>query len=238
MSKSHHITFVGAGPGAADLITVRGQHALQKADVVLYDALIDAGLLDYCKADVLLVDVGKRCSKGNAKPQDVINELLITHGLQFDNVVRLKGGDPSIFGRLDEEIVAAKNAGLSVEVVPGVTAALAAAAAAQTPLTRRGVTRSIRFLTATVGTQQPTSAWDVALDPSETMVFYMAGKQLHEIGQRLLSSGFALETPVMIVRGASWTNQECQRLLLKDLPEWVLSDSDAPCLLMVGVALV
>ena len=232
------ITFVGAGPGAADLITVRGQRALQSADVVLFDALIDPNLLNDCRADVLRVDVGKRCSKGNAKPQSEINALLIEYGLKYSNVVRLKGGDPSMFGRLDEEISAAKNAGLTVEVVPGVTAALAAAAVAQTPLTRRGMTRSVRFLTATVGTAQPENDWDAALNPAETLVFYMAGKQLVEIGRRLLTKGLSPSTPVMIVRGASWKTEECQRLTLSQLPEWQLHDSDAPCLLMVGLALV
>ena len=235
---NHTITFVGAGPGAADLITVRGQRALQSADVVLFDALIDPNLLNDCRADVLRVDVGKRCSKGNAKPQSEINALLLEYGLKYPHVVRLKGGDPSMFGRLDEEISAAKDAGLTVEVVPGVTAALAAAAVAQTPLTRRGVTRSVRFLTATVGTAQPENDWDASLNPSETLVFYMAGKQLGEIGRRLLAKGLSPATPVMIVRGASWTNEECQRLTLSQLPDWQLHDSDAPCLLMVGLALV
>ena len=235
---SHTIIFVGAGPGAADLITVRGFKALQNADVVLFDALIDPSLLNDCRADVLRVDVGKRCSKGNAKPQSEINALLIEYGLKYPNVVRLKGGDPSIFGRLDEEISAAKDTGLTVEVVPGVTAALAAAAVAQTPLTRRGVTRSVRFLTATVGTAQPENDWDASLNPSETLVFYMAGKQLGEIGRRLLAKGLSPSTPVMIVRGASWRTEECQRLTLSQLPEWQLHDSDAPCLLMVGLALV
>lgn len=234
---SHIITFVGAGPGAADLITVRGQRALQNAQVVLFDALLDVDLLSYCAPDVLLIDVGKRCSKNSAKPQDEINALLVEHGLAHERTVRLKGGDPSIFGRIDEEISAARAAGLTVEVVPGVTAALAAAAAAQTPLTRRGITRSIRFLTATVGAAQPSNAWDQALDPSETMVFYMAGKQLQEIGVRLLASGFSASTPVLIVRGASWVNEDCQRLTLNDLPSWTLEESSAPCLLMVGVAL-
>ena len=235
---NHTIIFVGAGPGAADLITVRGLRALQNADVVLFDALIDPNLLNDCRADVLRVDVGKRCSKGNAKPQSEINTLLLEYGLKFPNVVRLKGGDPSMFGRLDEEISAAKDAGLTVEVVPGVTAALAAAAVAQTPLTRRGVTRSVRFLTATVGTAQPENDWDASLNPSETLVFYMAGKQLGEIGRRLLAKGLSPSTPVMIVRGASWRTEECQRLTLSQLPEWQLHDSDAPCLLMVGLALV
>jgi uroporphyrin-III C-methyltransferase len=234
---SHHITFVGAGPGAADLITVRGQKALQNAQVVLFDALIDDGLLAYCAPDVVLVDVGKRCPKNTAKPQDEINALLIEHGLKYARTVRLKGGDPSIFGRLDEELAAAKKAGLTVEVVPGVTAALAAAAAAQTPLTRRGVTRSIRILTATVGAAQPHNDWDAALDPSETMVFYMAGKQLREIGLRLLLAGFSAQTPTLIVRGASWSNQDCVRLTLQGLPDYVLSNSDAPTILMVGLAL-
>jgi uroporphyrin-III C-methyltransferase len=234
---SHRITFVGAGPGAADLITVRGQKALQNAQVVLFDALIDDGLLAYCPLGVILVDVGKRCSKNTAKPQDEINTLLIKYGLKYARTVRLKGGDPSIFGRLDEEIAAVKQAGLTVEIVPGVTAALAAAAVAQTPLTRRGVTRSVRILTATVGTTQPHNDWDAALDPSETMVFYMAGKQLQEIGLQLLFAGFSAKTPTLIVRGASWSNQGFVRLTLEDLPEYVLDNSDAPTILMVGLAL-
>lgn len=234
---SHRVIFVGAGPGAADLITVRGQRALQNAQVVLFDALLDEGLLAYCSPDVLLVDVGKRCSKNNTKPQDEINSLLVEYGLQYECTVRLKGGDPSIFGRIDEEIAAVRIAGLDIEVIPGVTAALAAAAVAQVPLTRRGMTRSIRFLTATVGVMQPSNDWDATIDPTETMVFYMAGKQLCEIGERLLARGLSSGTPILIVRGASWLDEACYRLELKDLPSLVLSESNAPCILMVGLAL-
>lgn len=233
----HIITFVGAGPGAADLITVRGMHALQVADVVLYDALIDPELLNHCSKDVLRVDVGKRCGLGRSRPQDDINALLVEYGLQFKNVVRLKGGDPSIFGRLDEELGAVRAVGLQVEIIPGVTSALAAAAAAQTPLTRRGVARSVRLMTASIGEQQPAHAWGQTIDPSETLVFYMAGRQIQQIGVNLLAHGFAADTPVLLMRGVSWADQVEQRLVLSDLPNMTTDAAAAPAVLLVGMAL-
>ena len=158
MNPSHTITFVGAGPGATDLITLRGVKVLQTAQVVLYDALIDHGVLAHAHPDAIMVDVGKRgvgekC--GQSKKQADINAELIRYGLQYERVVRLKGGDPAIFGRLDEEIDAVLSVGLNYEIVPGVSSALAAAASAKTALTRRGVARSVRLLTASVGNDQP-----------------------------------------------------------------------------------
>ncbi|MGB5108763.1 MAG: uroporphyrinogen-III C-methyltransferase [Formosimonas sp.] len=235
--NTHTITFVGAGPGAADLITLRGMRALQAAQVVLYDALIDPELLNHCAFDVLRVDVGKRCGLGRSRPQDDINALIVEHGLKYAKVVRLKGGDPSIFGRLDEEITAVRAAGLNIEVVPGITTALAAAAAAQTPLTRRGVSRSVRLMTASVGQNQPSNGWDAHIDPSETMVFYMAGRQVQQIGLNLLARGLAPETPVLIMRGVSWANQSEQRAVLGELLSLEIDIADAPCVLLVGLAL-
>ena len=231
------ITFVGAGPGAADLITLRGLKALQTAQVVLFDALIDKDLLAHCAADAILIDVGKRCASGKSRPQHETNELLIEYGLKFSKVVRLKGGDPSIFGRLDEEIAAVKSASLSFEVVPGITTALAAAAAAKTPLTRRGVSRSLRLMTASVGQNQPLNNWDAHLDPSETMVFYMAGRHLKDIGLALLNKGITPETPALIMHGVSWPSQTEQRTTIEEIIQMDHALGDGPCVLLVGLAL-
>lgn len=130
---------------------------------------------------------------GASRPQHETNQLLIEYGLKFARVVRLKGGDPSIFGRLDE-ITAVKSVGLSFEVVLGITTAASAAAAAQTPLTRRGVSRSLRLMTASIGQNQPLNNWDAHLEPSETMVFYMAGRHLKHIGLALLDKGITRNT--------------------------------------------
>ena len=151
--------------------------------------------------------------------------------------MRLKGGDPSIFGRLDEEITAVKSVGLSFEVVPGITTALAAAAAAQTPLTRRGVSRSLRLMTASIGQNQPLNNWDAHLEPSETMVFYMAGRHLKHIGLALLDKGITPETPALIMHGVSWPNQSEQRTTVQALTQMDAVLSDGPCVLLVGLAL-
>src|SRR5215212_3203537 len=145
------VIFIGAGPGAADLITVRGAQRLSSADVVLFDALTDPALRIYAPK-ARWIDVGKRGFADARHPsgpaydstkQDAINALIVEHALESDVVVRLKGGDPSIFGRLEEELEAMRAAGIACEVVPGVSAALAAAADTQRPLTRRGSGRSV-----------------------------------------------------------------------------------------------
>ncbi|TAL17676.1 MAG: uroporphyrinogen-III C-methyltransferase, partial [Aquabacterium sp.] len=171
-----HVIFIGAGPGTADLITVRGARLLGTANVVLYDALADPTLREYAPA-ADWVDVGKRGFSGlpgrDSNGQARINELLVQYGRTSGTVVRLKGGDPSIFGRLDEELAAVKAAGITCEVVPGVTAALAAAASSQKPLTRRGSGRSVSLATAM------TRTGDLhATRTADTEIYYMAGRQL------------------------------------------------------------
>ena len=191
------VIFIGAGPGAADLITVRGAARLAQADVVLFDALTDPALRALAP-HALWVNVGKRgfCdSTGQAS----INALLVKHANEVGVVVRLKGGDPSVFGRLEEELEALSQAGIVREVVPGVTAALAAAASAQRPLTRRGTGRSVSLATAMTreGALQATRSAD-------TEVFYMAGKQLAALSRRLLAAGWPADTPVSVVSRAGW----------------------------------
>ncbi|MBV8379349.1 MAG: uroporphyrinogen-III C-methyltransferase [Paucibacter sp.] len=192
------VTFVSAGPGAADLITVRGLRALQRADVVLFDALTDPTLRDYAP-DARWLDVGKRgfC---DSTAQSAINATLVRAAREHANVVRLKGGDASVFGRLEEELAALAEAGIGSEVVPGVTAALAAAAEARRPLTRRGAGRSVALTTAMTreGELQTANSAHIV----DTEVFYMAGRQLGQLARRLADAGWATNTPVLVVSRA------------------------------------
>ena len=189
------VIFVSAGPGAADLITLRGARALGRADVVLFDALTDPALRDLAP-QARWIDVGKRGFCDSAK-QETINALLVRHALDAEVVVRLKGGDASVFGRLEEELQALLDAGVESEVVPGVTAAIAAAAQAQRPLTRRGKGRSVSLTTAMTRDGELQAARS-----ADTEVFYMAGQQLGALARKLGEAGWAPDTPVLVVSRA------------------------------------
>jgi uroporphyrin-III C-methyltransferase len=200
-----HVVFIGAGPGAADLITVRGAQRLAGADVVLFDALTDPALRAYAPQAQWL-DVGKRGFRtdgGSSTSQTQIDALLVRLAQQHKVVVRLKGGDPSVFGRLEEELQALAAAGISSEVVPGVTAALAAAAHTQRPLTRRGLGRSVSLSTAITQASQLQHAAGLA-PHADTEVFYMAGRQLGKLGRALRAAGWPAHTPVSVVSRAGW----------------------------------
>ena len=194
------VIFIGAGPGAADLITVRGAQRLASADVVLFDALTDPALRVYAPK-ARWIDVGKRGFE-HATAQATIDAWLVQLAHDHPVVVRLKGGDPSVFGRLEEELQALQAAGVPCEVVPGVTAALAAAAGTQRPLTRRGQGRSVSLSTAMTrdGEQRVGSHAD-------TEVFYMAGRQLPRLGRRLQDAGWSADTPVCVVSRAGWPDE-------------------------------
>ncbi|CAM5797763.1 uroporphyrinogen-III C-methyltransferase [Rhizobacter fulvus] len=194
------VIFIGAGPGAADLITMRGAARLGQAEVVLFDALTDPALRALAP-NAKWVDVGKR-GFADSTGQATINALLVRYAAEATTVVRLKGGDPSVFGRLEEELEALAAAGIACEVVPGVTAALAAAAATQRPLTRRGTGRSVSLSTAMTreGQLQATRSAD-------TEVFYMAGKQLAALSRRLRAAGWPDDTPAHVVSRAGWPDQ-------------------------------
>jgi len=195
-----HVHFIGAGPGAADLITLRGARALSQATVVLFDALTDPALREFAPQAQWL-DVGKRgfCE---ATAQTRINALLVQHAAAGARVARLKGGDPSVFGRLEEEIQALDGAGISYEVVPGVTSALAAAAATGRPLTRRGNGRSVALSTAMTAERELRAS-----KRADTEVFYMAGRQLAELSRRLQEAGWAGDAPASVVSRAGWPDQ-------------------------------
>lgn len=221
------VVFVGAGPGAADLITVRGARALGRAEVVLFDALTDPALRELAP-HAQWIDVGKRgfC---DSTGQTRINALLVKHASQGRQVVRLKGGDPSVFGRLEEELLALDEAGIASEVVPGVTSAIAAAAATRKPLTRRGSGRSVSLTTA--------MSWTGELRASrtaDTEVFYMAGRQLPALARALAQAGWPADTAVSVVSRAGWPDQLASEHRVDTLAEASVLHAGRPTVVAVG----
>lgn len=227
MDANGTVVFIGAGPGAADLITLRGARRLAEADVVLFDALTDPALRELApRAE--WIDVGKRgfC---DSTAQTRINALLVKLARRHRTVVRLKGGDPSVFGRLEEELDALAEAGIASEVVPGVTAAIAAAAATQRPLTRRGNGRSVSLATAM--TREGSLR---ASRSADTEVFYMAGRQLGPLSRQLLQAGWPAETPVSVVSRAGCANQLHSDHTVASLAEASLLHAGRPTVVAVG----
>lgn len=221
------VAFVGAGPGAADLITLRGARLLAQADVVLFDALADPALRELAP-QARWIDVGKR-GFHHATPQAAIDALLVRHARAQRLVVRLKGGDPGIFGRLEEELQALAAAGIACEVVPGVTAAIAAAADMQRPLTRRGGGRSVCLSTAMTRQAELRGGRH-----ADTEVFYMAGRQLGALGRALLAAGWAEDTPVCVVSRAGWPDRLGSDHRLDDLGQAALLHAGCPTVVTVG----
>lgn len=224
-----HVVFIGAGPGAADLITVRGARRLAEAEVVLFDALTDPALRELAP-NARWIDVGKRgfC---HAPKQTEINAVLVRCAHEYRRVVRLKGGDPSVFGRLEEELLALAEAGIGCEVVPGVTAAIAAAAATQRPLTRRGLGRSVSLSTAMT---KEGSLAEATPPSADTEVFYMAGRQLAALGRRLLAAGWPADTPVLVVSQAGTPDQRASDHRLDALAAASMLHAGRPAIVTVG----
>jgi uroporphyrin-III C-methyltransferase len=249
LSKLGKVYLVGAGPGAADLITVRGANLLAKADIVFHDALVDPAMLELCP-QAIKEPVGKRCGKLSSV-QHFINKRLIDAAHKYQIIVRLKGGDPMMFGRADEEIQALKKHHIEVEVVPGITAALAGAAAIQQSLTLRGVSRSVAFVTlaqANEATENVASEIErnqnaPLQNPSaDTLVYYMGRKDASNIAKQLIqgNSQHASETPAHILEAVSTKNERHWSSTLGELSigkanDWF--DSASPALIMVGEAL-
>jgi uroporphyrin-III C-methyltransferase len=234
------VFLVGAGPGAVDLITVRGAKLLEQADIVFYDALVDPEMLLLCP-QATQVAVGKRCGKLSSA-QQFINKRLVDAAQKYQTVVRLKGGDPMLFGRADEEIQTLKATGIAVEVVPGITAALAGAASLQQSLTLRGVSRSVAFVTLAQGAENLTPGKPIANPSADTLVYYMGRKDAAHIAKQLIESGVnhTVDTPVQILEAVSTTKERHWSSNLGELAQgkadaWF--DSSSPALIMVGEAL-
>jgi uroporphyrin-III C-methyltransferase len=226
------VIFVSAGPGAADLITLRGARALERADVVLFDALTDPALRDLAP-NARWLDVGKRGFCDSAK-QESINALLVAQAQKHAVVVRLKGGDASIFGRLEEELIALAEAGIESEVVPGVTSAIAAAAHSQRPLTRRGEGRSVSLTTAMTRDGELQAAHSLK-GRADTEVFYMAGQQLGALSRKLQEAGWPADTPVLVTSRAGCADALASDHSVSTLAAASLLHKGRPTVVTVGV---
>ncbi|TMS56707.1 uroporphyrinogen-III C-methyltransferase [Imbroritus primus] len=231
------VTLIGAGPGAADLITVRGARILSEAQVVLHDALVSEDMFAYCP-HALRIEVGKRCGK-RSTAQLFINRQLVDLAGKYERVVRLKGGDPMLFGRADEEMQALEAAGIAYEVVPGITAALAAASSIRKPLTKRGVSRSVAFATQAKGKEGVDVELADEAVKADSLVYYMGRDQAAAIAAQLIAAGKPADTPAWVVEAVSTAQERSRGFTLGQMARgdalaWI--HPDQPCLLMIGQA--
>ncbi len=224
------VYLVGAGPGDPELLTLRAARLLQQADIVLHDALVSAEILAMI-GSARVIDIGKRCGT-KLLTQDEINSLLIAYASEHNIVVRLKGGDPSIFGRAGEEIEALLQANIPCEIVPGVTSAIAGAAAAGISLTDRRFAASVVFATAHRGPGADAVAWDTLVTSHSTLAIYMPGTDYELLASQLCNAGLHVETPCAIISHAGRPTQQVQWSYLHSLRQ--LKPLPAPTLLIVG----
>jgi uroporphyrin-III C-methyltransferase/precorrin-2 dehydrogenase/sirohydrochlorin ferrochelatase len=239
-------TLVGAGPGDPDLLTLKALRALSRADVVLYDKLVDPRVLDLARREARRIDVGKRCGR-HAMSQAAINALLVREVSAGAHVVRLKGGDPFVFGRGGEELAALRAAGAEVEVVPGVTAALAAAARLGVPLTHRGLARGLHLITAHGAEEErlPAHDWRALAEAGGTLAVYtgvyMGARTLPRVVAALVEAGMAADTPAVAVENASLEEERRIAAPLARIAEAVAAARvEGPTLVLIGavVALI
>lgn len=229
------VYLVGAGPGAADLLTVRAARLLAQADVVLHDALVGSDVLALA-ANAKLYNVGKRAGRPSVD-QRFICRFLIRMASRYATVVRLKGGDPSIFGRAEEELEACREHGVPVAIVPGITAATAAVAALGAPLTARGVSRSLAFVTPTVARHDAESEhWADAAAAADTAVVYMGASRAQSVAAALMSRGVPAQRSVALIENASSANERIMRGVLSDLGALAAETGDGPVVMIIGEA--
>jgi len=231
------VWLVGAGPGDPDLLTRKAERLLGAASVIFYDALVGQGVLDLIPAQVRRVPVGKRSGR-HSRAQADIDALLVAAALDGERVVRLKGGDPSMFARSMEEVSALRGAGIAVRICPGVTAASAAAASAGISLSLRGLARRVQFVTAHVQSGAPLDLdWAALADPGCTTAFYMGGAAAGEISARLIGVGLAASTPVLVACNVSLADERLLHTRLDLLPLAARAMADgSPTLILVGEA--
>jgi uroporphyrin-III C-methyltransferase len=233
---SGRVWLVGAGPGDPELLTIKALRALQAAEVVVHDGLVSDEILDLAPASARRISVAKRKSR-HSYSQDEINRMLVAFALQGLNVVRLKGGDPFIFGRGGEELEACRDAGVDCVVVPGVTAALAAGASAGAPLTHRGSAQAVTFVTGHAAKGgEPDLDWASLAKANQTVVIYMGLSTAAAISERLVAAGRDGATPALIVENASRADERRVVTTLAALPEAAASLA-GPALLILGEAM-
>ncbi len=225
------VYLVGAGPGDPELLTLKALRVLKAAEVVLHDELVAPEILSLVPPTAQVHNVGKRCGRKSAT-QAEINALLVNYGLLDLQVVRLKGGDPLIFGRGGEEIEALRNANLDVEVIPGVTAALGAAATAQIPLTHRRLSSSLIFITNRRSTFANVSNWPASISPTATVVVYMPGYDYAATAGQLVTAGMKASTPCAVISQATRSEEKVYITTVEELRS--APRLRAPTLLIAG----
>ena len=235
-APSGRVAIVGGGPGDPDLLTLKALHRLQDADVIIYDRLVGPGVLDYARRDADTIYVGK--APGNhSHSQDEINALLAHHAGRGKQVVRLKGGDPFIFGRGGEERAYLMERGIEVEIVPGITAAAGCAATAGIPLTHRGAAQSVTYLTGTSAGEVPDYDWPALAQTGGTLVIYMGVGTAGTIAARLTENGLATSTPVAVIENGTLATQRTVTGTLGELGTLVNGQGvRPPALLLIGDA--
>jgi len=231
-----HVAFVGAGPGDPELLTLKARRALDEADVVIHDRLVGPGILDLARREALMIDAGKE-GFGPSMTQERINALIVEHAKTGAQVVRLKGGDPTVFGRLDEETDACDAAGVNWHIVPGITAASASVAAIGQSLTSRGRNASVRFVTGHDMKGFADHDWKALARPGEVAAIYMGKRAARFIQGRLLMHGADRATPVTVIENATRPDQRILSTTLADLSR-DLSEADltGPALTLIGLA--
>ncbi len=229
------VHLVGAGPGDPELLTLKALRLIQDADVILYDRLVGEGVLNLARRDALRLYVGK-AKAAHAVPQEEIEDRLIAFAREGKIVVRLKGGDPFIFGRGGEELEAVKAAGIPVFVTPGITAALGCAAAAGLPLTHRDAAQALTFVTGHAkGDADPDLDWSALARLGHTLVVYMGVGKAGAIAQRLIENGRATSTPVAVIENGTRPDQKILKGTLSDLPRLVRDGAiEGPAILVIG----
>jgi uroporphyrin-III C-methyltransferase len=226
------VYLVGAGPGAPDLLTLRAARLLALADIVFHDALVHPDTVALA-VGAEKVAVGKRCGR-HSTAQQFINKRLVDAARKHAVVVRLKGGDPMLFGRAQEEITALEAEGIHCEVVPGITAALAAAAELKMSLTQRGIARSVTFATPRVGVGERSSSWADGINASDVGAIYMGRGEGSAIAATLLAAGKPRSLPVAVVENASLPNQRVRYMTLAALPRLAEAAITGPALILLG----
>jgi len=235
-ARAGHVAFVGGGPGDPELLTLKARRALDEADVVIYDRLITPEILELARREALMIDVGKE-GFGPSTSQDRINALLVEHAQKGAQVVRLKSGDATVFGRLDEEIDAIDAHGIAWHIVPGITSASAAVAAIGQSLTRRGRNASVRFLTGHDMKGFADHDWAALARPDEVAAIYMGKKSARFIQGRLIMHGANRHTPVTVIENASRPDQRVLETTLDALPTALAAaEMSGPALTFLGLA--
>ena len=235
-TRQGHVDLVGAGPGDPELLTLKARKALHEADVVIYDRLVTPEILELARREAIMVPAGKE-GFGPSIGQEQINTLITDHALQGRQVVRLKGGDPAVFGRLDEEIDACVALGISWRIIPGITTASAAVATLGQSLTKRGRNSGVRFITGHDTKGYADHDWKTLATEGEVAAIYMGKKSARFIQGRLLMHGANPETPVTVIENVSRTNQRILSTTLAQLePTLTQANLDGPALTFLGLA--